>query len=335
MNLRIRRRRFGQLAILSAVTTVSTNFRFKAFAQQSDQLYGVALSSISKSQTQDSVDAQAANTIPGIILRSLNLATGQVLLSSEIADSGVSNAFEITETVGKALVVNKPSERITDFTVLGDRTFVITAVAATKHGDFSRFIYLQPPKKGGMKLQKGLKIKKDKLSKRQTIESLLATTIQGKQLLLSVISLAEGSLPFKLAFIDPKSGQVDSSTGEILPEISLQQRLSNLEQSPLNGKIYATRVGGQDNISLVEIDLVNRAVITGKGKIIKVVELNFDKKPLQNDVADLAFSSSGQLFALADPKSEGSNSLFTVDMRTGSMSFVIKFPVDKIVFART
>ncbi|MFN6481904.1 MULTISPECIES: hypothetical protein [unclassified Nostoc] len=320
---------------MSTVTTAIANFTSKVIAQQSEQLYGVLLSSISRSKTQDSADAAAANAIPGIIFQSINLTTGQMLLNAEIAADTVSNPQEITETVAKAFVVKKHSERITAFTLLSDNTFVIAAVAATKKGDFSRLISIAPPKNTGIKRPKGLKIKKTKDKRYSTVEGLLATTIQGKQTLLGVISLAEGSPPFELAFIDPKSGQLDSSIATGLPYLPLKERLSNLAQSPLDRKIYATSVGGQGGVSLVQLDLENRAVVTGRGKIIRLVELSFKNKPLENDLASLAFSFSGQLFALADPKYEGTNSLFSVDLKTGAMTLVRKFAVDKILFVRT
>ncbi|MBW4603180.1 MAG: hypothetical protein KME29_27375 [Calothrix sp. FI2-JRJ7] len=336
MNFRIKRRRFGQLAIVSAVTTALANSTSKVIAQESEQLFGVLLSSISSSKTQDLVDAAAANTTPEIILQSINLTTGQQLVSTEIPTVTVSNQEETTETATKAFVVKKPSERITGFTVLSDNTFVIAATATTKNGDFSRLIFIEPPKGNGKKPpKKGLKIKKTKDKKFSTVESLLFTTIKDKKgdQLLSVVSLAEGVAPFELAFIDPNSGQVDASAQTGLPTLPPNQRLSNLAKSP-DGKIYATNVGGQDTTSLVQLDLENRAVVTGRGKIIPLVGLSFNKKPLDNDLASLAFSSSGQLFALADPNNEGTNSLFTVDVKTGEMTLLLKLAVDKIAFAR-
>lgn len=342
MNLRIKRRTFGKLAIIStAGTTVLANFTSKVFAQQSEQLYGVSLSSTSSSQTVDLVDSAAANTTPGIVLQFLELAnlTTQELLTANISEASVSNQQDATETVPKALVVKKPSNRITGFTVLSaDNTFVISTVAETKDGDFSRLIFSDPLKKNEKKApKKGLKVKKlkDPKYKYTTVESLLATTIKDKKdnQLLSVISLSGGGTPFELAFIDSNSGQIDASAETGLPELSPNERLSNLAQSS-EGKIYATSVGGQGGIGLVELDLVNRAVVTGRGKKIKLVDLSFNKKPLENDLASLAFSSSGQLFALADPNYEGTNSLFLVNVKTGAMTLVRKFAVDKIAFAR-
>lgn len=338
MNFRIKRRRFGQLAIVSAATTLLANSTSKVFAQQTEQLYGILLSSASRSITQDTVDAAAANRTPGIVLLSVDLtalATAQESLAAEIPAIAVSNQQETTETVVKALVIKKPSERITGFTVLSDNTFAIAATAATKNGDFSRLIFIEPPKQSGTKAQKGVKIKKTKDKKFSTVESLLATTREGKKgdQFLSVVSLAEGVPPFELAFIDTNSGQVDSSAQLGLPELPSNQRLSNLAQSS-DGTIYATSCGAEGVTFLVQLDLVNKSQITGRGKIIRLVALNFNNKPVENDLASLAFSSSGQLFALADPNSEGANSLFSVDMKTGAMTLLRKLAVDKIVFAR-
>jgi hypothetical protein len=347
MNLRIRRRRFGQLAV--AVTAAIANLESKAFAQQSEQLYGVLLSSTSSSKTEDSVDAAAANITPAIVIQSIDLTnlataqkalTAQETLTAQISEAAVTNQQEPTETVNKALVVNKPSERITGFTVLSDNTFVISTVAASKNGDFSRLIFNEAPQNKKNKKQppkKGLKVKKIKNPKYKysTVESLLATTIKDKKdnQLLSVISLSGGGSPFELAFIDSNSGQIDTSVETGLPQLSPNERLSNFAQSP-DGKIYATSIGGQGSLGLVQLDLENRAVVTGRGKIIRLVQLSLNKKPMENDLASLAFSSSGQLFALADPNYEGTNSLFTVDVKTGVMALLRKFAVDKITFAR-
>jgi hypothetical protein len=340
MNLRIRRRRFGQLAI--AITAAIANLESKVFAQQSEQLYGVLLSSTSSSKREDSVDASAANTTPAVVIQSIgltNLATAQEALNIEIPENTVTNQSEPTETADKALVVEKPSERITGFTVLSDNTLVISTVAATKNGDFSRLIFTETPKKNGKKPPiKSMKVKKIKNQKykNSTVESLLATTIKDKKgnQLLAVISLSEGVSPFELAFIDSNSGQIDTSVETGLPKLSPHERLSNLAQSP-DGRIYATSIGGQGGgLSLVQLDLENRAVVTGRGKIIRLVQLSFNEKPLESDLASLAFSSSGQMFALADPNYEGTNSLFTVDIKTGVMTLLGKFAIDKIIFAR-
>ena len=338
MNLRIKRRRFGQLALASAATTAIANFAAKAVAQQPQLIiYGVSLTPASRSLTADLVDAEAANTTPGMVLESLDLATSQSLLASENSTTSqrlptselsavtVDNKQDFAESVNQALVIKKPSERITGFTVQSDGTFAIAAVAASKKGDFSRLILTKDGKNG--KNTKGVKIKKVK--KDSTIESLLATQ---KDQFLSIVSLNQGVPPFELAVIDPKSGKVDSGDELGLPELPFNQRFSNLAQSP-DGTIYATTLGVEGITILVQLDLVNRSIVTGRGKIINLVQLSYKNKPLGNDLASLAFSQSNQLFALADPNNEGTNSLFTLDMKTGVLTLLRQFAVDKIAFS--
>ena len=326
MNLRIKRRRFGQLAIVSAATTAIANFAAKAVAQQPQLIiYGVSLTPASKSITADVVDAGAANTTPGIILESLNLTTSQSLPTSELAAVTVDNKQDSTESVAQALVIKKPSERITGFTVQSDGTFAIAAVAATKKGDFSRLILTKGSDDG--KNTKGIKIKT--IKKNSTIESLLATQ---KGQLLSIVSLSQGVLPFELAVIDPKSGKVDSGVELGLPELPFNQRFSNLAQSP-DGTIYGTTLGIEGITILVQLDLVNRSIVAGRGKIINLAQLSYNKKPLGNDLASLAFSQSNQMFALGDPNNEGTNSLFTLDVKTGVLTLLRQFAVDKIAFS--
>ncbi len=326
MNFRVKRRRFGQLAIASAATTLLSNLAVKKTVAQQPQLvvYGVRLTPASSSVTEDLADASAANKIPGIILQAVALATGQEMSNTEISEQTVENQQEVTETVNKAFVVKKRSERITGFTALSDGTFFVAASAATKKGDFNRFISFSEDSKKSAK--KGLKAKNVK--KNNTVESLLA--IQNDQI-LSIVSLSQGQPPFELAVINPKSGQVDSLAD--LPYLPLEQRFSNLAQSS-NGTIYATSIEPGTGPILVQFDLVNKSPITGRGRIIKLVELKFNGSPLQNDLASLAFSPSDQLLALADPKYEGSNSLFTVDIKTGEMQLLRKFAVDKIAFSK-
>ncbi|PSB29497.1 hypothetical protein [Chlorogloea sp. CCALA 695] len=340
MNFRIKRRRFGQLTIVSAATTLLAKLESKVFAQQlSEQLYGVILTPASKAITEDSVDATSANTTPAIIIYSIDLATlatAEEALVANISALTVGNQQETTETVAKALLVKKPSERITALTVLSDNTFVIAATAATKQGTFSRLLFTEPATKSRVKAKKGLKVKKTKNKKYSTVESLVVVTTNDKKgdQILGVISLAEGGPPFELAFINPTSGQVDASNQLGLPQILPNQRLSNLTQSP-DGTIYATRCDAEGVPLLVKLDLANKSQITGKGKIIRLVNLSFNNKPLENDLVSLAFSSAGQLFALADPNNEKTNSLFIVDVKTGELKFLRKFAVDKITFART
>ena len=326
MNLKLKRRRFGLLSLASAITTLLLNHAAKTVAQQQpgSVIYGVRLTSASSQIMEDQADASAANKTPAMILQSIDLATGQELTTTEIPEQIVQNQQEPTQIVNKALVVKKRSERITGFTALSDGTFIVAAVATTKKGDFTRLAFFG---QDITKPKKNLKIKK--IKKNNTVESLLA--IQNDQI-ISIISQNQGLSPFELAVINPQSGQVNGNTLG-LPDLPLSQRFSNLAQSP-DGKIYATTFGHENIPILVQLDLVNKSPITGKGKIIRLVQLSFNNGSLSNDLVSLAFSPSNQLFALADPQYEGTNSLFTIDLNTGKMQLLRKMAVDQIAFSK-
>jgi len=325
--IRLKRRRFGKLALASAATTLLSSIATKTAAQQPQlTIYGVRLTSASSRITEDLVDASTANKTPGIILQAVNLVQNQEVLTTEIAEQIVQNQQETTETINKAFVIKKPSERITGFTALSDGIFVVAVSAATRKGDFSRFILFNED--GKRSIPKGLKARR--IKKKNTVESLLA--IQNNQL-LGVVSLNQGQPPFELAVINSRSGQVDSGASLGLPDLPLNHRFSNLAQSA-DGRIYATAMDSEGIPTIVQLDLQNRSQITGKGKLNKLVQLSFNSRFLKSDLASLTFSPSGQLFALADPTYEGTNSLFIIDLKTGEMKLLRKFAVDKIAFKK-
>jgi hypothetical protein len=80
--------------------------------------------------------------------------------------------------------------------------------------------------------------------------------------------------------------------------------------------------------------LQEKAIVTGKVKINRLSPLTFEGRPLFNDVKDLNFSSSGQLYALAADKSGKNNALFTVDVKTGKMLLVRNFAAEKFAFSK-
>lgn len=334
MNFRLKRRRFSQLAIVSAATTFLANLGSKVFAQQSERLYGVSLALASKNITVDLVDAKVANTTPAATIQSIDLAnllTAPLSLVTNILTSTVENMNASTVTVKKALLIKKPSERIVGSTVLPDGTIMIAATAETTQGSFSRFLFSKPSAVTTIAPDKALKILKPKGRNYSSIESVVVTTVTKANQILAVSSFFEGAPPFELVVIDPNTGTVDSSSQLGLPQLPANQRLGNLAQSP-DGIIYATNSDG-GGVFLVRLDLVNKSRITGRGKIIRLAALRFNNQLLENDLASLACSSSGQLYALADPNYEGTNSLFIVDVKTGAMKLLKKFAVDKIAFA--
>lgn len=318
MNLRIKRRRFGQLVIAGATSVAVANFAKRTVAQQAQLiLYGVRLS------TTDPTEPDLINTTPAIEIVSLDVAAGAEFTPVVVASRTVGNKQARTDAADKA-VYTQPRERLTGFTTLVDGTFIVPCTISFKKGDATRLIFFN---RKSSQFKKGLKSSGFK-RKNSTIESILATQ-DGK--FICVISLNGGVPPFDLAVIDQQTGKINTGAELGLPELPPDQRFSNLVQLP-DGSIYATNVD-RDGAILVQLDLKNKAIVTGRGKIIKLAPLSFDNKLLQNDLLSLAASPSGQLFALADPKNEGANSLFTVDIKTGTMQLLRKFEVDKIAFA--
>ncbi|OKH22642.1 hypothetical protein [Chroogloeocystis siderophila] len=287
MNLRIRRRRFGQIAIASAAATALGSFAKRTLAQTGPILYGVT------------VDSTGTN----LIIQALNLATGNLLPTN----------------IQRKLETN---ERISGFTSLPNGRFAIATGPATSLpgrgvGRRSRLISSSAqnlPEPQG-------------LDANAAFESILNTT---DNRLLSIVSLNQGTPPFRFANVDRQSGRVT-----YLSDIDLRpnRRYSNLSQSP-KGNIYGTLLGPDGGPTLVQFDFANRSIVTGKAKIIPIAQLTYNKRPLFNDVASLALSPSNQLFALADPTYEGTNSLFSVNIQTGEMTFLRKFAVQKITFTR-
>ncbi len=331
MNLRIRRRRFGQIAIASAALSAIANFASKAFAQQGESIiYGVNLGSSSNidARTGASSDAKVAATIdanitPAVTLISSDLVSGKDLPTIPLAAINVNNQDARSETANKASYT-EPSERLTAFTPLTNGSFVIVSVASTRTGNFNRIILIDSK---SAKPQKALKA--SGFSRiNGTIESLVAIK-QNK--FLGVVSLNEGTPPFDLLNFDLDSAKLNSS--DELPLLPGNLRFSNLTQAP-DGTIYATILSPQRSTTLAQLDLENKAIATGRGKIIRVSELKYNNKPLENDLLSLAVNKSGQVFALANPTSEKINSLFAVDVKSGEMKLLRKFAADKIAFAR-
>src|SRR5579883_2506484 len=309
MNLRIRRRRFGQLVVATAASTAIANFASKSIAQTSPStIYGLTLSAnkaplaVGNAITAigSGIDiTNVANNTPGVVLVSSDVNTGNQISTLQVAATTVDNQNTPIEAANKA-ISREPSERLTALSALSNGTFVAVSVVNSNKGDVSRLILINP--KSATPIAR--KISGFKKSN-STVESLLAAR---DDTLIAVVSQNGGIPPFELVTIDLKSGKVNYNNGLGLPDLLPNIRLSNLAQSS-DGTFYATFLEAQGGTSLVQIDLKNKSLITGKGRIINQQRLTLNGKPLANDLKSLVFSSSDQLFALADATYEGTNSL--------------------------
>ncbi|MBD2606890.1 hypothetical protein H6G81_20730 [Scytonema hofmannii FACHB-248] len=326
MNLRIRRRRFGQIAIASAAFSAIANFAGKTVAQQAEStIYGVSFPSsadiinIGINKITELIDV---NITPALTLISSDLVSGKDVLT-QLPGISVNNRDTLVETANKALYT-EPSERLTALTPLAGGSFVIVSVASTRTGNFNRIILID---RNSARPQRALRVSGFRRIN-GTLESLVAIK---ENSFIGVVSLNEGTPPFDLVNFDFNSAKLNSSND--LPLLPGNLRLSNLTLSP-DGTIYATALSSQGSTTLVQLDLENKAIVSGRGKIITLLELKYNNKPLENDLLSLAVAKSGQVFALANPTFEKINSLFSVDLKSGEMKLLRKFPADKIAFAR-
>jgi hypothetical protein len=144
MNLRIRRRRFGQIAILSAALSAIGNFAGKTVAQQAESIiYGVSLTT---SSSIINIGIKIAglidvNITPAVTLISSDLVSGRDLPTIQLSGINLNNLDTLVETANKALYTD-PSERLTALTPLADGSFVIASVASTRTGNFNRIILI-------------------------------------------------------------------------------------------------------------------------------------------------------------------------------------------------
>ncbi len=325
MNLRIKRRRFGQIVIATATTTAIASLAGKTQAQQAQPIYGISLASTNAATNRTTLATSQVtdveNTTPAIVLKSLDLSTGAES-SNQLPANPVENVSTLLQTATKAIFTDL-GERVKGLTAQSDGTLISATVTSSRQGDVNHLTFTNSK---SSVLNRSLKA--SGFQNNSIIESLLFTK---DNTLLTIFSLNGGTPPFDLGVIDTKTGVLTNGAQLGLPQPNDRDRLSNLAQSP-DGTIYATGLGGQGSVVLVQLDLVNKATVTGRGKIITLFPLRFNGEGLGNDVFSLAFSPSGQLFALADPQYQGTNSLFTVDLQSGNLSLVRQFAVDKITF---
>jgi hypothetical protein len=266
-----------------------------------------------------------AHTTPKISLISLDIETGENLSHSTISTNIVENQEALTQVVPKAFY-QEPYERLTSLNTLSNGAFIVSSVAHTQEGNFNRLLFVNNDESS--QIQKSLKVWGFK-QEDSTLESLLETE-DGK--LIGIISLRGGIPPFELVTIDSETGKVNYDE-LVLPDLLPDRRYSNLAQSPVEKKIYATSMDHAHPVHLVQLDMENYSGITGKPLIIKLSDLHLNNKPLENDLLSLAFSSLGKLYAVANLNREPMNSLFTVDINTGEMTLVRQLAVLKIAFA--
>ncbi|MBW4673038.1 MAG: hypothetical protein KME52_03030 [Desmonostoc geniculatum HA4340-LM1] len=315
----LKRRQFGKLAAASLTSTVVAGLSSKALAQKTELnegiLYGVNLLSTSNTANRE-------DNTPGVELSTVDLATGKILSKLNRLSLFVENPLSVPKRP-RAFFFND-SNRITKAIVLKNGTVVISTVSSTRNGHFNHLIFTVG--NASIPVFRGKKVLGFKKSN-QTVESLLS--LPNNQLLCLVGT--EGVPPFSMRTLDFTTGQILARDDLALPELPPTHRFANLCQDP-KGNIFATEIGSEGIPCLISMNLQEKAIVTGKLKIKRLTPLSFEGRPLSNDLKDLTFSASGQLYALAADKTRKSNAVFKVDVKTGKMTLVRNLAAQKFTF---
>lgn len=211
-------------------------------------------------------------------------------------------------------LILKPRERLTGLSYLSDGTLIQSSNSITTEEN--------KPKTSTITFF-GNSLKKLTvlgLPANQTVESFVVTNNDS---LLALVGQSNGAPPFRLANINRNTGQI-SFINFTLPA---NQRFGTLAQCP-DGKIYATSPGPLGETSLVRINLQ-------QGEVINLAQLTLNGTVWDNGLRSLACSPAGQLFALGAIRYETTNSVYTVEPRTGVMTLLREFDVNNIAFPRT
>ena len=301
MELKLTRRRFGQLAIAGTVVAVLGNFQRKVFSQISTPqlvVIGVRLGPIPSPDVDTGLDDPMPDTDEINIAPSATV--GLILESLDIADAQ-------PKPLPIPQILLDSDDQVTGFTSLSDGTLVaaITPVPTKRKGGGPTRLIVGPSP---------TTVTISGLKKKELLESLVGTK-DGR--LLGLVVKKNGRPPVRLVEIDQKTGDFTSKLK--LPE---NQRFSNLAECP-DGKLYTTGIGKDGKTSLLLLDLQ-------KGALDFIAELKVDNTSWDNGLESLVCSPANQLFAFGALRYQYPNALYSVDQSSGAMMKLQDFDVIKI-----
>jgi hypothetical protein len=299
---KLNRRKFNQLMMAStAVAAIGVPIE-PAVAEEAEEkpkLLGFRVRPLTTTNKVDSKDEEGGSDTE-IVFQAINPETGQIEPEEE-------------RVLRSTPLVLQRGERIAGFAALSSASLLFSKTQGVPGAPevVSHLIVVN-------KSSQTLTV--TGLGDNNTVETLLITD-DGS--ILCVVSLNSGVPPFSLATIDAETG-----TACLLEDFHFPSdaRFSNLAQCG-NGLIYGTSIGTEGSIRLVQIDIPNQ-------QIIDLPFLHFEEQMVPDDLKSLTFSSSGQLYALADLKERGKNLLLTIDIDTGALHLVNEIDTEKITFSR-
>jgi len=298
MELKLTRRRFGQLAIAGTVVAVLEYFQRKVFSQiPTPVVIGVRLGSIPSPDVGTGLDdpvpdTDEISTAPSatidLILESLDIADAQPTLLSILPN-----------------LIDSEDE-VTGFTSLIDSTVVaaITPLPTGSKGGGPTRLIVGPF---------ATTVTISGLKKKEQLGSLVGTK-DGR--LLGLVVKDNGRPPVRVVEVDWKTGNVAS-----LLNLPGNQRFSNLAEC--DGKLYTTGIDKDGTTSLQLLDLQ-------KGDLDFLTELRSNDTIWNSGLESLVCSTANQLFAFGAPRYESPHALYSVDQSSGDMMKLQDFDVSKI-----
>jgi hypothetical protein len=294
---KLNRRKFNQLMVAGTTLAAMGVPLEQAVAEETEEqpkLLGFRLRPIATTGKADSEEADTE-----IVLQTINPETGKIELGKERALRG--NPFRL-----------RRRERIAGFIASSSASLLFSKTKGVPGASevVSHLILVN---------ESSQVLPVTGLGENSTVEALL---IADDGSIWCIVSLNSGVPPFSLATIDAETG-----TASLLEDFHFppDARFGNIAQCG-NGLIYGTSIGTEGSIRLVQIDLYNQ-------EIINLPFLHFEERMLSDDLKSLAFSSSGQLYALGDLKERGKNLLLTVDIDTGALDLVREINTERITFS--
>jgi hypothetical protein len=304
MELKLTRRRFGQLAIAGTVVAVLGNFQRKVFSQISTPplvVIGVRLGRIPSPDVDTGLDDPVPDTDEISIVPS---ATVRLILES----------LDIADAQPKPLPIPQilldSDDQVTGFTSLPDGTLVaaITPLPTRRKGSGPTRLIVGPGP---------TTVTISGLKKNEQLGSLVGTK-DGR--LLGLVVKKNGRPPARLVDVDWKTGNFASKL-----ELPRKQRFSNLAECP-DGKLYITGIDKGGTTSLLFLDLQ-------KEKLDFITELKVNDTSWDNGLESLVCSPANQLFAFGALRYQYPNALYSVDPSSGAMMKLLDFDVIMITVA--
>lgn len=305
MELRISRRRFGQLAI---ATTTIAGLGYVA-SKTSAQTSGLTIVGISPRGSVTTPDSS------GTDVTSPSVETGDAPDTSDTSQQVSISSIDLPtgRTQGGVAAAMPTDDSISGFAYLNDGTPVVALTPART----SRRKGRNPTRLSFPGISRS-EVTISGLTPQQRLDSLMVTP---NGVLLGLVMNKNGTPPVKLV-------EVNYNTGTFTVRLNLpaDQRYSTLASCP-NGTIYTTSVANGAT-TLVRIDLA-------QGGVTPLVELRLNDNPWNSGLQSLICNNANQIIAFGAPRYVQPNALYTVDLGSGAMAKLVDFDAARVAMRTT